>query len=382
MIDSPSSGKVRVLVAGGGVAALEGALALRELAPDRVEVTLLARATEYVVRPMAVREPFAYPLASRYDIDTVIGAGITHVADDLEFVDSAARTVATRGGRSLPYDALLIAVGARPAVRYAHAITMDDRKLDSLLHGMIQDIEGDYIRRVAFVAPERAGWPLPLYELALLTSRRAWSMGIALETIVVTPEDRPLQLFGSAVSHGVADLLHAANIDVYTSAQSDVPQRREIVIHPGERRLQVDRVVALPELLGPAVVGLPQDELGFLPIDAFGQVRDCGPVYAAGDATDFPVKHGGIAAQMAVTAARAIAAAAGADVERKPLDPVLRGILLTGAEPRYLSAHRMGGHAFDSTFTAEPTWDHPSKIATDYLGPRLTQIESTAKHAA
>ncbi|MBJ7470304.1 MAG: FAD-dependent oxidoreductase [Solirubrobacteraceae bacterium] len=365
---------LRVLIAGGGVAALEAALALQELAPGRVDITLLSRSADYVVRPMTVQEPFSYALARRYPIDRLLGDGVTHIADDLDFVDTAARTVATRGGKTLPYDALLVATGARPAVRYAHAITMDDRKLDQLLHGMIQDIEGDYIRRVAFIAPERTGWPLPLYELALLTARRAWSMGIDLQTIVVTPEDRPLELFGPAASQGVLNLLRGADIDVYTSAHAEVPQRREIVINPGERHLQVDRVIALPELFGPAIVGLPQDSLGFIPVDECGKV-DAGPVFAAGDATNFPIKHGGIAAQMALCSARSIAALAGEPIVHEPLDPILRGILLTGEAPRYLSARRHGGHSFDSTFTEEPTWDSPTKISSHYLSQRMAQLE-------
>lgn len=324
---------------------------------------------------MTVQEPFAYALARRYSIDEVLGDVATHIQDDLEFVDTAARTVATRGGRTLPYDALLLATGARPAVRYPHAITMDDRKLDALLHGMIQDIEGDYIRRVAFVAPERTGWPLPLYELALLTAGRAWSLGIDLQTIVITPEDRPLELFGSAVSQGVLELLRGADIDVYTSAHAEVPQRREIVINPGERRLQVDRVIALPELFGPAIVGLPQDSFGFVPVDEHCQVVGSGPVFAAGDVTDFPIKHGGVAAQMATTAATSIAGLAGVPVDRRPLDPVLRGMLLTGNHPRYLSAHRVGGHSFDSTFTEEQPEEHPSKVSTQFLAPRLAELD-------
>lgn len=382
MSDHASDQTLRVVIVGGGVAALEAALALHQLAPGRIDTTVLTRATEYVMRPMTVQEPFSYALARRYPIDRVLADIATHVVDDLEWVDASAQTVATSGGQTLPYDALIIATGAKPAVRYAHAITMDDRKLDTLLHGMLQDIEGDYIHRIAFVAPERMGWPLPLYELALLTANRAWAMGISLQTIIVTPEDRPLELFGGNVSHGVLDLLRRANIDVHTSAAAEVPQRREIVINPGERRLQVDRVVALPELFGPSIPGLPQDEFGFLRVDEFAQVRGAGPVWGAGDVTSFPIKHGGVAAQMAVTAARAIAARAGAPVEPTPLVPTLRGVLLTGGQPRYLSAQRIGGHSFDSSFTEQPTWEPVSKVATTYLAPRLSAIEGVVVGAS
>ena len=46
----------RVLIAGGGVAALEAALALRALAEDRVRVELLAPETQFWYRPLAVAD--------------------------------------------------------------------------------------------------------------------------------------------------------------------------------------------------------------------------------------------------------------------------------------------------------------------------------------
>ena len=49
---------MRVLIAGGGVAALEAALALRALAADRVSVELLAPVTQFPHRPSSVRSPF------------------------------------------------------------------------------------------------------------------------------------------------------------------------------------------------------------------------------------------------------------------------------------------------------------------------------------
>ena len=38
-----------------------------------------------------------------------------------------------------------------------HALTIDDARLDELLHGLIQDIEGGYVRRLAFIGPGRIG---------------------------------------------------------------------------------------------------------------------------------------------------------------------------------------------------------------------------------
>ena len=55
--------------------------------------------------------------------------------------------------------------------------------------------------RVLFVVPGDAGWTLPLYELALLT---AYELPAGPELMVVTPEPRPLDLFGPIASEAVA----------------------------------------------------------------------------------------------------------------------------------------------------------------------------------
>ena len=104
---------------------------------------------------------------------------------------------------------------------------------------------------------------------------------------------------------------------------------------PGDG-IEADRVIALPRLEGPRLAGLPCDRDGFIPTDDRCRVGSEVDVYAAGDATQFPLKQGGIATQQADTAAAEIAAQAGAPVEPEPFKPVLRGLLLTGMVPRYL----------------------------------------------
>ena len=69
--------------------------------------------------------------------------------------------------------------GRRLIPLYRHAITIDDRRLDEILHGLIQDIEGGYVHSLAFVAPGRMPWQLPLYEIALMTAGRAYDMQVS-----------------------------------------------------------------------------------------------------------------------------------------------------------------------------------------------------------
>jgi CBS domain-containing protein len=138
-----------------------------------------------------------------------------------------------------------------------------------------------------------------------------------------------------------------------------------------EGTIAADRVVALPRLRGPRIDGLPQTVEGFVPVDAHGQVHGLADVFAAGDITSFPVKQGGIAAQQADAAAETIAATAGADLAPQPFRPVLRGLLLTGRQPRYLRHDLTGGAGEASSASPDPLWWPPAKIVGRYLAPFL-----------
>ena len=366
----------RVVIVGGGVAAIETALALHELAPEQAGVSVIAPNEEFVYRPMTVREPFAYGPASRYPLAPIVhDTGARLLGDALAWIDPAGQIVHTESGEEIPYDALVLALGAKTVPLYRHAITIDDRSLDETLHGLIQDIEGRYIHSLAFVSPARMAWQLPLYELALMAASRADDMNLDLAVTIVTPEDAPLAIFGSGASAGVGKLLERAKIETINSGYVEVPQSGEVVVNPGDRHLHVDRVIALPELYGPSIRGIPLAEYGFIRVDPHGHVPDVGPIYAAGDATNFAIKHGGLGSQQADAAAESVAALAGAPVTPEPFRPVIHGMLLTGEKPAYLTAHISGGHGFSSEITDTPAWSPPSKIAAKYLAPYLDALD-------
>jgi sulfide:quinone oxidoreductase len=374
--------KLRVVIVGGGVAALEAALALADLAGDRTDVTVIAPNTEFVYRPMVVREPFAYAQARRYPLAPIVhDAGATLLRGELAWIDRAQQTLHTQDDEAIGYDALILALGARVSKRYQHALLIDDRDLDETMHGLIQDIEGGYVHKLAFVAPGRMAWPLPLYELALMTAGRAYDMGIELQTTIITPEDSPLAIFGAKASHAVAALLTGANVETINSAYVEVPSSREVVISPGDRHLQVDRVISLPELYGPEIRGIPLGEHGFIQVDPYCRVTNVEHIYAAGDVTDFPVKQGGIGAQQADTVAASIAALAGAAVLPERFNPVIHGMLLTNDKPQYLTAKITGGHGFSSHISDTPTSSPPNKITAKYLAPYLQAADSIASMA-
>ncbi len=364
------------MIVGGGVAALETALALHQLAPEQTKMTVLAPNEDFVYRPMTVREPFAYPAARRYPLARIVAdAGAELLRGELDYIEPEERLIRTKTGESIEYDALVLGLGARAVPCYEHAITMDDRRMDETLHGLIQDIEGGYIKSLAFVAPARMAWQLPLYELALMTAGRAYDMNIELPITIVTPEESPLAIFGTAASNAVAAKLADARIETINSAYAEIPSAGEIVISPGDRRLHAQRVIALPELYGPSIRGIPLGEHGFIRVDPYGRVPGVERVYAAGDAIDFPIKQGGLGSQEADVAALSIAALAGADLVPPPFDPVIHGMLLTDDEPIYLTAKLTGGAGFSSEVSDAPMWPSGHKIAAKYLAPCLDQLD-------
>lgn len=379
-MSSTTHSPFRVLVVGGGVAGLEAALALRELAGERIATTLLTGAPEFVYRPMRVREPFAYPAARHYPLDAIArDIGVELVQDTFKWLDGDRRLVHTEGGETREYDALLLAPGAILRPRFKHALTLDDSRLDEQLHGLIQDVEGGYLHKLAFLSPTPMPWPLPLYELALMTKRRAYDMNVELSVTVVTPEDAPLAVFGSEVSRAVEQVLEENGVLVISSAHAETPEVGQVTLRPGGRRLHVDRIISLPQLFGPDLPGVPTGSADrFIPVDAHCRVPTLEHVYAAGDATEFPVKHGGIAAQQADAAAEAIAALAGAPIDPKPFHPIVHGVLLGGDKPLYLSAHITGGHGSNSEVGETPTWSPPTKIAAKYLAPYLESRDRAA----
>jgi sulfide:quinone oxidoreductase len=336
--------------------------------------------SEFVYRPMRVREPFGHAEARRYPLAEIAAElGIELIRDSFKWLDPGGRVVHTEDGDELRYDALLMALGAVSRPRFRHALTLEDRKLDEQLHGLLQDVESGYVNKLAFVAPHPMPWPLPMYELALMTARRAWDMNIEMSVTVVTPEDAPLAIFGSTVSEAMNKLLSDHGILTIHSTYCEMPHAGQLALNPGDRRLYVDRVVALPQLFGPSTPGLPKDDAeNFIPVDPYCRVPGVDRVWAAGDATKFAIKLGGIAAQQADAAAESIAAEAGAPVQPTKFHPVIHAMLLGGDHPLYLSAHVTGGHGSSSRVSDSPTWSPGAKIDAKYLAPYLEQRNRAA----
>ena len=115
------NGVPHVVIAGGGVAALEGVLALRAVAGEAVTVEVVATEQDFVVKALSVAAPFLADEVRRYPLGELIAAaGGTFRRARVLSVDSARHAVATDEGE-VSYDALLLALGAvsKPALEGA-----------------------------------------------------------------------------------------------------------------------------------------------------------------------------------------------------------------------------------------------------------------------
>ncbi len=351
---------------------MEALLGLRKLARDRIRPEVLCPEQVLRYRPLTVAEPFGAGETPPVDVSAlIVDAGATHRPGAVTKVDPEHKTVWTSRGQRLRYDSLVVAIGADRVPAVPGALTFSARRDIAPLRRLLGEIEHGRVAKLAFVVPTGAGWSLPAYELALLTSAWAESHGqLGVELSLVTPEWGPLAVFGETAGRYVGELLDRRNIAFLPLSSPVRFEHGELELAPSNR-LKVDRVVALPRIEGSPIPGLPSDGHGFIPTDLHGSILGIHDIYAAGDATTFPIKQGGIAAQQADVVAQAIAARVGALLEARPFRPVLRALLLTGGEPQFLEAELIGGEGEASLAAAEALWSPPGKIVAAELGPYL-----------
>ncbi len=347
-----------VLIAGGGVAGLEAILALREAGPPSLRIEVLAPAAEFTLAPLSIVEPFGGDEAPTVDLAAFCAEhGATFTQAGLAEIWPGQQRVLTDDGSELPYDALLLCIGARRQTVLPEALSFggggDSERLGELVRNAVAAGAG----RLSFVVPDEISWPLPLYEIALQAAHQLRNTSV--EVSFQTSEPTPLHPFGPDASKKVETIMKEAGIHLSCG---------ESFASGSGAELQADWIVTIPRLEVPEIPGLPQATHGFVPIDARMRVDGADRVWAVGDVTWSPIKQGGIAAQQADVAAADILAEAGVEIEVPAYAPVLRAALMTADGPFYL---RSGTDA-DGGQRA-PLWWPPAKVAGRLLAPYLAE---------
>jgi sulfide:quinone oxidoreductase len=369
-----------VLIVGGGVGALEAAIALNDLAGDRVEVAMYSPSEDFLYRPFAVTEPYGISHGMRFDLRQLSErCGASFHRASIGSVDGEARRARTHDGEEVAFDYLIVASGTRLLAGVSGAVTFWGVAEDPKINDVIEDLRLGKLKRVAFAMPGGGSWALPLYELALLAESEMSKAGVDAGLVIVTPEDAPLGVVGRGAAERVGELLGERGIEVVTGATPVKFLDGLLTVSPSAS-VEADAVVALPRMEGRQIAGVPHDLDGFIRVDAHSRISGMERAFAIGDVTQFPVKQGGLATQQADIAAEEIAAELGCDVPDERLDPVLRGVLWTGAQPLYLSGHLAGGHGESSIATEESPWEggEEAKLVGRYLTPFFADLAAQA----
>ena len=323
----------RVVFLGGGFAGLEGAYTLRQVAGDRVRITLVSDTEEFLFRPNSIYVPFgldpaklrvqlAKPLASRE---------IEFVHDHAEGVDTAAGEVALRGW-TLPYDYLVVATGSgmRPEeipglAEHSEVIWTPEEmlRLRTAFEGLADAGRRGERRTVHFVVPPNNKCAGPLYEIVLMleTWLRKRNARDSVEILWSTFEATYIQAFGPRLHELVSDEFERRGITGHTERIVTGADASGVAFADGER-VDSDLLVSFPPYVAATTFpGLPADDRGFLVTD-LGTRLVAERVYAAGDAGDFPVKQAFLAFLQADAVASQIAAAAAGVGKADVFDPV------------------------------------------------------------
>jgi sulfide:quinone oxidoreductase len=383
MSTRPVSDLPRVVIAGGGVAALETLAALQALAPGRAEVTLVAPGDTFHYRALEVAEPFGLGVAARHQLTEIAGAlGARFENDSLLSVAPAEHEITLRSGRIFPYDRLVLAAGVHRYPAYTHGLTFDRPVEPQEFDALLADVDDGFASSIAVVVPDEIRWTLPAYELALMLRAWATDHGRVLEIHLITHEVTPLAVLGASASKVVADILERYDIELHADSPAIVMS--DTAIMASGRWLTVSRIVALPRVAGTRIPGLPRDDHGFLPVDDEGAVVGVEDIFAAGDGTDQTIKQGGLAAQQADRVAGALARWLGAETPRDQA-LVLRAALGTPDGPVFFTrgiATADGELAEAPRWSNAPLWSPPTKVASRHLAPFLLRCDGWAPQVA
>ena len=182
------------MILGGGIAGLEALLALADLAGERTELTLVSPDPDFTYKPLTVEEPFTHQPVEQRDLEPIVTElGGRFVRGAVDGVEAPGHQVALKDGATLNFEYLVVCVGARTIGPFEHVATLrvvgELLEIDALIARALRHPS----KRLAFIVPPRVSWSLPIYELALMTRRRAEQLGSDdLRLVVVTPEEAPL----------------------------------------------------------------------------------------------------------------------------------------------------------------------------------------------
>lgn len=363
----------RVVIVGGGAAALEAMLALRAFCGERVSIDMYAPREDFVMRPLAVVEAFGEGEVLKFDLDDVVSqSGGKFHRHSVVSVNPSNRRIILQDGTEVAYDYVIVATGTKSLWVVPGATTFWGPGSQESVTEVLDLMKTRENPRVVLTMPDRTGWPLPIYEFAIyLASMVKRDDSLSAEIMIVSPESSPLQAFGSRATDSVAEMLEENGIGFLADTAPAAFRGGRLSTLPDES-LEADAVLTLPHLTGRHVDGIPFNDDGFIPTDSHGRIEGLEREYAAGDVIDYPLKFGGFATGQADVVARSIAADIRGDSPPDEFEPEFKATILTPDGPVFLGEGEDWSDLDQEA--ASEGWNPARKIRGKYLSPVLTRL--------
>ena len=305
----------RLLVLGGGTAGTMIVNKLRRsLDAGEWELTIVDQDDAHHYQPGYLFLPFGTYTADQVTRSrhAFLPDGVDFVVGAVDLIDAAAGTVALVGGRSLPYDYLVIATGVTPrpaetpgmlGTEWRKSI-FDFYSLDGAkaLAAALEDFDGG--RFVVHITDMPIKCPVAPLEFTFLADDYFRRRGIRdrVKMVYVTPLSGAFTKPVSSARLGM--MLDERNVSVETDflVERIDPDAKTLVSYD-EREVPFDLLVTIPLNMGADFIarsGLG-DELNYVPVDKTTLRSTAYPnIFAVGDASDIPASKAGSVAHFSV----------------------------------------------------------------------------------
>jgi len=294
------SGKT-VLILGGGTGGLVAANRLRRMLSTEHEIILVDRSPLYSFALAFTWVMLGQRTGSRIsrDLRSLEKKGIKVRIGEIQAIDHARKSVTVRG-ETLPYDYLVISLGAQYSVDEVPGLgrtwTFYHLEGSEGLQEQLPKFEGGRLAVVIPSLPYKCP-PAP-YEGAMLLDDyfRKRRIRDDVEITLFTPEPRPLQAAGEHVGKEIIELLAGRDIKFRPGSNlREVDHKERALVFEGGAREPYDMVIATPVHRVPDVLvqsGLAE-EGGWVKVDRETlAVQGAADVFAIGDCTAIPITGG------------------------------------------------------------------------------------------
>ena len=168
MMNPAALDQSKVVIVGGGAAALEAMLALRAFCGERVGIDMYAPREDFVMRPLAVVEAFGKGEVLKFELDDVVSdSGGTFYRHSVVAIDPDNRRIVLQDGDEVDYDFVIVATGTKSLWVVPGAMTFWGPGSQESVTEVLELMKSGENPRVVLTMPDPTGWPLPIYEFAL-----------------------------------------------------------------------------------------------------------------------------------------------------------------------------------------------------------------------